>query len=160
MERLFVIVIDDQREVLTTVARDLQELQEYLTIEECESPDEAMEVIETIDSDGDFPAVVISDHVMPGKTGVEFLSELSEDTRFAEVRKVLLTGLATHSDTINAINQASIHRYIEKPWERDSLVQIVRVLITEYLLAKGVDYEKYRDVLDSQTLLNQLKNQS
>ena len=160
MEKIYIIVVDDQREVLTTVSNDLDELAEHVTIEECESPSEAWEILEEVDAEGQLPAVVISDHVMPVKTGVEFLSELSEDARFGEVRKVLLTGLATHTDTINAINQASIHRYVEKPWDKTELVEMVKILITEYLLEKGINYEPYNDVLDHPTLLKYLRDQT
>ncbi len=63
-------------------------------------------------------ALIISDHVMPGKTGVELLTDVSKDGRFGFTRKVLLTGQATHTDTINAINSAGIDRYFEKPCKR------------------------------------------
>ncbi len=158
MEKLFIIVVDDQREVLTTVSSELEALGSLVFVEECESPAEAWELIEEIDANGDYPAVVISDHVMPVKTGVEFLSELSEDSRFADVKKVLLTGLATHSDTINAINQASIHRYVEKPWDKEEFLQIVRTLITEYLLEKGLDYQGYSEITDHATILRFMKD--
>ena len=160
MEELFILIVDDQREVLTTVSKDLEQLNNFCTLEECESPDEAYELLEEIDADGNFPAVIISDHVMPGTTGVEFLSRVSTDSRFKLTKKVLLTGLATHEDTIHAINQAHIHKYIEKPWEPEDLVHTVRVLITEFLLDKGVDYDEVREHLDNDTILERMRNTS
>ena len=157
MEKLFVIIVDDQREVLTTISKDLSELSAKVSIEECESSGEALELLEEIDSNGDFPAVVISDHVMPGKTGVEFLSDISSDSRFSKVKKVLLTGLASHQDTINAINQANIQSYIEKPWDKANLVKTVKELITLYILDVGADYENFSEVIDNDTLLANLR---
>ena len=76
MEKLTIICIDDQREVLTTLTQNLTDFEAYTEIEECESASEAWEVLEEIDGDGNFAAVIISDHVMPDKNGVDFLTEL------------------------------------------------------------------------------------
>lgn len=153
MEELFIIIVDDQREVLTTVSKDLEDLSDYVTIEECESAGETLELLDEIDAEGNYVAVIISDHVMPGKNGVELLSEISQDPRFRESKKILLTGLATHEDTINAINQASIHRYLEKPWEKETLLEIVKELLTRFVLEKGLDYEEIQPVLDNNVII-------
>ena len=158
MSQLYIICVDDQREVLTTVSRDLQEINKYVTIEECESADETLELIDEIDSTGGHLAVIISDHVMPGKSGVELLKEIHEDSRFTTTKKILLTGLATHQDTITAINQAGIDRYLEKPWNAEELLQNVKSLLTDFILASGIDYEKYMEILDHTTLFNTLKS--
>jgi two-component system chemotaxis response regulator CheY len=158
MSQIYIICVDDQREVLTTVSRDLQALNKQIIIEECESADETLELAEEIDSNGGHLAVIISDHVMPGKSGVELLKEIHEDTRYTNTKKILLTGLATHQDTITAINQAGIDRYLEKPWNSTELLQNVKELLTSFILAAGLDYEKYIDILDQTTLLNDLKS--
>jgi len=160
MEKLNIICLDDQREVLNTLAQNLVVFENQVNIEECESAWEAWEVLEEIDAEGDYAAVIISDHVMPGKNGVEFLTEVKTDGRFPHTRKILLTGLATHQDTISAINQAGIHKYLEKPWKSNELVMNVRRLLTEYILDKGVKYEKYMEMLDQEILRASLKNRT
>ena len=158
MENIFIIIIDDQKEVLAAVAKDLEVLEDIYNIEECESADEAEELLETLDSEGEYIALIISDHIMPGTTGVEFLIEINEDPRFQPTKKMLLTGLATHQDTINAINNAAIDRYIEKPWSREDLINYAKVLITEFILEKGIDYTPYMEFLDQNILLNKLRS--
>jgi two-component system chemotaxis response regulator CheY len=153
MEELFIIIIDDQREVLTTVSKDLEELSEYISLEECEAADELLELLDEIDSEGNYAAVIISDHVMPGKNGVQLLTEINEDSRFKDTKKILLTGLATHEDTIHAINQAHIQRYIEKPWDKITLLEIVKELLTRYVLEKGLDQENVKPILDNNILI-------
>ena len=113
MDKLNLICVDDQREVLRAVLQDLQSFDSWVNIEDCESADEAIELMDELDSDGQMIALVISDHVMPGKTGVELLASIANDTRYIHTRKVLLTGQATHNDTINAINLAGIDHYFE-----------------------------------------------
>ncbi|MDW1945367.1 response regulator, partial [Vibrio sp. Vb0599] len=79
MEKLNLIGVDDQREVLSAVLQDLEPLNKWLNIEDCESADEVLELMDELDADGEMIALIISDHVMPGKTGVELLTEISKD---------------------------------------------------------------------------------
>lgn len=157
MEKLYIICLEDQREVLNTISQQLSELEDYVVIEECESAVEAQELLEDIDENGDYVALIISDHVMPRQTGVEFLSTLFVDSRFKNIKKILLTGQATHIDTINAINKANIDYYMEKPWDKDDLVSKVRTLLTVFIIEKGLEYHDFLPILDKLTLFNLLK---
>ena len=67
-------------------------------------------------------------------------------------RKFFLTGQATHTDTINAINAAGIDRYFEKPWQASTLVECIRTLVTEYIFDQGLDYTDYQNELDQQVV--------
>ncbi|MDF4891993.1 response regulator, partial [Vibrio parahaemolyticus] len=106
---------------------------------------------------GEMIALIISDHVMPGKTGVELLTDVSKDGRFGFTRKVLLTGQATHTDTINAINSAGIDRYFEKPWQASQLIECVRNLVTQYIFDVGLDYNQYHEHLDQSVVFERLR---
>ncbi|MBM4845094.1 response regulator [Vibrio parahaemolyticus] len=157
MEKLNLICVDDQREVLSAVLQDLEQLNKWLNIEDCESADEVLELMDELDADGEMIALIISDHVMPGKTGVELLTEISKDSRFVRTRKVLLTGQATHTDTINAINSAGIDRYFEKPWQANQLIECVRNLVTQYIFDMGLDYTQYHEHLDQNVVFDRLR---
>lgn len=157
MEKLNLICVDDQREVLSAVLQDLSPLKVWVNIEECESADEALTLLDDLDSEGEHIALVISDHVMPGKNGVELLTDISHDYRFLRTKKVLLTGQATHQDTITAINHARIESYIEKPWDANELLVLATRLITEYVFDKGLDYTDYQDHLDQKVVLDRLR---
>lgn len=156
MEKINVICVDDQREVLSAVLKDLACLSSVFHIEDCESADEALALMDALDADGEHIALVISDHVMPEKTGVELLTEISLDSRFRYTKKVLLTGQATHSDTINAINNGRIERYFEKPWQPDTLLNAAKSLITQYVFDAGLDYQDYQHALDTQVIFERL----
>lgn len=157
MEKLNIICVDDQREVLSAVLQDLEPLATWLNIEDCESAYEVLDLMDDLDAQGEHIALIISDHVMPGKTGVDLLTEVAEDSRFKGTKKVLLTGLATHTDTINAINAAGIDRYFEKPWNAKTLVECVRSLVTEYVFERGMDYTEWHDHLDQKIVLARLR---
>ncbi len=157
MEKINIICVDDQREVLSAVLNDLTPLANRFNIEDCESASEALELIDELDAEGEHIALIISDHVMPGQTGVEFLTEISKDSRFTYTKKILLTGQATHQDTIQAINDARIESYFEKPWKAETLLGTARALLTEFIFDVGGDYQPFSEELDQNVVLRRLR---
>ncbi len=156
METINIICVDDQQEVLDSVLRDLRPLASHVRLEEACSVDDCQELLEQIDAEGGLVALVISDQVMPGASGVDLLRAVTADRRFSRTRKVLLTGQATHSDTIEAINDGHIDNYIEKPWEPEKLLAVAKRLLTLYVLDSGLDYAPLMPVLDQSTLFANL----
>ena len=157
MEKLNIICVDDQREVLATLGKDLEVLEDLCEITFCESAEEAMEVMEELDAEGKAAALIICDHIMPGLSGVEFLTGIQEDGRFDNTRKLLLTGQATHQDTIKAINRAKVDFYTEKPWESAELLKEVKVLLTRFIISAGLDYQPFTEIVDQETLFKEIK---
>lgn len=157
MEKIYILLVEDQREVLQAVAKDLSEFEDIFLIEECESAAEAKSIMETTYRNGDYVALIVADHVMPEKSGIDFLIDVNKDDRFADTRKILLTGLATHQDTIRAINSAAIDLYLEKPWKSSVLKEAVKKTLTEFILAKGIDYQPYLKHLDQTVLFEILR---
>ena len=160
MEKPEIICVDDEREVLAALKRDLAGFKDYCNLTYCESAEEAQEVLEDLDAEGRPVALIVCDHIMPGKNGVDFLIELNKDSRFARTKKLLLTGLATQQDTIQAINQAQLDRYIEKPCAAESLIQVMKVLLTEFVVGAGMDYSDAMEILDQPTLYKFLRRQT
>ncbi len=159
MDKLHIIYVDDQREVLSALEKDLVFFEKYISIEECESADEALDVINEIYKNGDLLVAIVCDHVMPEKTGVDFLSDINKDDRFTHTKKILLTGQATHQDTIKAINEAGIEKYFEKPWSSEDLINTLKKMITEFIIKKGLDHLKYSEILHQETLFQLLSNE-
>ncbi len=157
MEQLFIICVDDQSEVLNALEGDLEVFDDKMNVEVCDSAHEAIELMDEIDQNGDFVAIIISDQVMPKTSGVEFLAKVTEDPRFDLTQKMLLTGQATHQDTIQAINLGGIGHYVEKPWKKDDIIAKVKTLLTRYVVQKGVDYNDYMDLMDQQVLFAELR---
>ncbi len=157
MEKINIICVDDQQEVLDSVMRDLRPLTPLVRLEEASGVADCLKLMEQIDDEGDMVAVVISDQVMPGESGTELLGKVASDKRFAGTRKVLLTGQATHADTINAINDGHVDNYVEKPWQPEKLLAVVKRLLTLYILDKGLDHTEYMPILDNATLFSKLR---
>ncbi|MEM9329018.1 MAG: response regulator [Bacteroidota bacterium] len=160
MDKLYIIAVDDQEEVLRALEDDLSFFLSHTEVEMCTSGVEVLELIDELDRSGDHLAVLVSDHVMPKMTGVELLSKIQQDGRFTSTQKLLLTGLASHQDTIDAINHAGLDMYIAKPWKKADLIEKIKVLITQYLISRKIPHEKFMPILDQETLYAELRNRT
>ncbi|MBD3688866.1 response regulator [Nanchangia anserum] len=154
---LAVIILEDEPEVRHALLRDLDPFASLIRIEPAEDVDDAWDVVEEVDADGDVVAVVMADHRMPGKTGVDFLVEMQDDERTVDARTVLVTGQADLADTIRALNEASLDHYITKPWDPEDLRSTLRDQLTEYVLRTDLEPLRYLKVLDSQRVLDHMR---
>ncbi len=153
MADLVVLVIEDEPEVRAAVLRDLAVLGDAIRVDEAESADDADDAIEDVLAADDHLGVIVADHRLPGRSGVDFLVALHDDPRFAHTRKVLLTGQAGHDDTIRAINAADLDHYLAKPWDADELRRVVRDLLTDHVIDAGLDPLPWLRDLDDARLL-------
>ncbi len=152
MEKIYLLCVDDEADVLRAVTRDLAELEDGFPIETAESAADAERMISGILENGHRLGLVFCDHVMPGKNGVEFLIELRDRPGMEKTRKVLFTGQAGHEDTVDAINRAGITHYVSKPWKKEALLEVARKELTEYVMECKLDPLAYMKYLDTQRL--------
>jgi two-component system chemotaxis response regulator CheY len=151
--RLALLILEDERPVREALRRDLALFAGHVRVEEAEDVPTALEVIEEIDAAGDRLALVVADHRLPGTSGVDFLIGLATDERTLATRKVLVTGQADQGDTIRAINEAGLDRYVAKPWQPDALRDMVRDQLTEFVVVTGLDPLPHLAVLDAERAL-------
>jgi two-component system probable response regulator PhcQ len=72
-----------------------------------------------LDAHVDTLKVLVSDQRMPGAYGNELL-EYAKD-RYPDIVRILTTAYSELENTVEAVNQGQIHRYIQKPWEITAL---------------------------------------
>jgi CheY-like chemotaxis protein len=149
MNQICILCVDDEPEVLEAIERDLRVFDDIFPVELAASAEEARKICSTIDGREDRLGVIVCDHLMPGETGVELLASLDVIPGAESARKVLLTGQAGHEDTIEAINRAGLDYYISKPWKGEHLQEVVRKLLTQYVLDHSSDPMSYMSVLDA-----------
>lgn len=152
MDRFTIICVDDQPEMLFQLAHDLAEFSDWVKIKICSDAKSAQESLEKLDQDGRYACVVLSDQNMPGQNGVDWLQSLAKDRRFRHTKKVMLSQSPTQQVFIDAINLAQVDRFFIKPWDQEELIHEVRVLLTEYVFDKGIDYEPLQQHLDQDTV--------
>jgi response regulator RpfG family c-di-GMP phosphodiesterase len=156
--RLTILVLEDEPPVRDALVRDLATFAGVARIEPAEDVDDARAVLEELARDGDVLAVVLADHRLPGTSGVDFLVGLRDDPVHGGARTVLVTGQADHQDTIRAINEAGLDRYIAKPWAAADLTAVVREQLTEAVLDLGIDPLPHLSVLDAARAMDVLRD--
>lgn len=154
---LTILSLEDEADVREALERDLEDFWGKIRLEVAEDADDAWQAVEEIVCDGDELALVLSDHRLPGRSGVDFLVELVKDPRFTSTRTVLVTGQAGQDDTIRALNEAGLDHYIAKPWKVEDLRKVVRDQLTDYVLEVGVDPLAYLPVLDGVRVMEALR---
>jgi thioredoxin reductase (NADPH) len=126
----YLLVVDDDPQVLAAVRRDLRSrYREQYTIVSAASGSEALEAERELKGRGDALAMVISDQVMPGMLGGEVLARTRDVYPLA--RRVLLTAYTDIAAAIRAINEAHVDHYLSKPWDppEDKLFPVVDDLL-------------------------------
>jgi len=121
-----ILVVDDEEAILETMLFTFQGEYEVLTTT---SARRGLEILE----ENAPVAVVLSDQRMPEMSGVEFVSEVCG--RHPSTVRIMLTGFSDVEATIRAINDAHVWAYITKPWEPESLKQVVRQAVDHHRLS-------------------------
>ncbi len=148
----YIICVDDEEAILTTLRQQLKEaFSDSHRIRTSTSAEEALEIIELIHEQGDYVEMVISDQVMPGIKGDEFLARIHE--LYPAVIKILLTGQASFQDVVNAVNNAHLNYFIAKPWDGEA----VKKKLGEFLASFKQTMENERLLRDLETKLQSLK---
>ncbi|OBT13457.1 hypothetical protein A9264_07265 [Vibrio sp. UCD-FRSSP16_10] len=156
MDKLLILCVDDERDVLDSVVRDLKDFSEFCDIEAAESVAEARQVIADYQSEQVPLALILCDHIMPKETGVDFLIELHEQKQTKSCKKLLLTGQADLNDTVNAINNHSLDFYIAKPWNKEQLIKVVTDHLTRYVLESTTEPMKWAKYLNTAKILQEM----
>ena len=113
-----IVIVDDEEMVLTSLKSFLNLETEYDVVS-FKDPLEALEYIKDNDID-----LVVSDYLMPEMDGISFLGEVRQVR--PDVPRIILTGYADKENAIKAINEVGLFQYIEKPWDNDDLLIILR----------------------------------
>lgn len=89
-----------------------------------------------LDAHGDSLAVLVSDQRMPGEYGNELLRYARE--RYPHIVRILTTAYSELDQTVEAVNQGQIHRYIKKPWD----ITALRMELKQALELSGLRRER------------------
>lgn len=81
-------------------------------------------------------AVLLTDHRMPGMTGVDLCERVRD--RHPHVLRILVTAYSEQAIAIDAINRGGVLRYITKPWNPESVRQILREAVARASLERTV----------------------
>jgi len=106
------LLVDDEVNILRSLERALY--REGYQIQKANNALEGLELLEKHQF-----GVIVSDHLMPKMTGVEFLSQVKE--RYPDTVRIILSGYIDLNLVTDAINKGAIYKFLNKPWEDDLL---------------------------------------
>ncbi len=115
-----VLLIDDEEMVLTSL-KTFFEMETDWKVETFVSAGDALERLRNSGGEVD---LILTDYLMPAMDGITFLKESKEIDPMAI--RVLLTGYADKENAIRAINEVGLYQYVEKPWDNDALLLVVK----------------------------------
>jgi len=107
-----VLLVDDEKEFVESLSARLE--LRLFDVKTAHSGDDAVRLVEHEDVD-----VVILDVLMPGKDGIETLTEIKKQKPLVQV--IMLTGNATVETAISGMKRGAFD-YLMKPTETEDLV--------------------------------------
>ena len=124
MEKGVLLCVDDEIIVLTALKDQLRRaFGSDFHIDVAESAEEALELLDELAADGHKLLVIVSDWLMPGMKGDEFL--IKAHARFPSVVKIMLSGQAESAAVDRARREAALHDFLSKPWNAEALVESI-----------------------------------
>jgi thioredoxin reductase (NADPH) len=139
------LAVDDDREVLRAIERDLRRkyASDYRVLR-AESGSVAMDIVRELKVRNSAVALFLIDQRMPGLSGVEFLEQAI--ALHPDAKRVLLTAYADTDAAIAAINQAGVDHYLLKPWDppEDNLYPVLDELLEDWQAAYPPSFEGIR----------------
>ncbi|MBI9066497.1 MAG: hybrid sensor histidine kinase/response regulator [Salinivirgaceae bacterium] len=139
MEKEFSILYVDDEEVNLRIFKDTFRL-EY-NVHTALSASEGFEILNSNTID-----LILSDQRMPEMTGLEFLKKTLKT--HPKPNRILVTGYADFEVIEEAINQARIYQYVQKPWSREELLKIMTSALSLYYI-ENVNVTQKQELLDA-----------
>jgi CheY-like chemotaxis protein len=120
-----ILCVDDEAMILSCLKEQLRRrLGSHYLFETANSGEEGLEVIEELIMDQIEILVVVSDWLMPGLRGDEFLAQVHR--KYPQIVTVMLTGQADGCAIDRATTEANLYRCLHKPWNEEELVETIQ----------------------------------
>ncbi|MCC5992969.1 MAG: sigma-54-dependent Fis family transcriptional regulator [Rhodobacteraceae bacterium] len=111
-----ILLVDDEPHSLASMRMALEDDFDILT---ADSAEQAVMLLQD-----EWVQVIFCDQRMPGRTGVQLLTEVRE--RWPEIVRIIVTGYTDPGDMADAINDAGIYQFLTKPWHPEQLLMAAR----------------------------------
>ncbi|MGE5328838.1 MAG: HD domain-containing phosphohydrolase [Deltaproteobacteria bacterium] len=142
-----ILIVDDEEIITYSLSMHLS-LSTNFNVITSNDPVKALKEVQNKDI-----SLVISDYLMPGMNGIEFLTEVKKINE--DITLILLTGYADKENVIKAVNQVGVYYYIEKPWDNDTLIKIISNGLEKASLIKQLK-KKVEEIENSRNEINRL----
>jgi thioredoxin reductase (NADPH) len=145
MAKPVLLTVDDDREVLRAIERDLRHrYANNFRVLRAESGAAGLEILRELKVRNNAVALFLIDQRMPGMSGVEFLAQAN--SLYPDAKRILLTAYADTDAAIAAINEAGVNHYLLKPWHppEENLYPVLDELLEDWQAAFPPQFEGIR----------------
>ncbi|XDD55387.1 response regulator [Leptospira sp. WS4.C2] len=124
-EKNAILCVDDEPILLLSLVQELKrEIGGSYTYETAQNPEEAMEVIDDLCNSGVEVILILSDWLMPGMRGDEFLIQVHH--KYPHIKSILISGHADREAITRVKEEAKTYAIFSKPWNTRELLDAVR----------------------------------
>ncbi len=127
--RQAVLFVDDEKNILKAICRLFKS--DEFDIYTAENGAAALALLES-----NIVQLIVSDHRMPGMSGVELLQRVRE--RWPDILRIMITGNTEITVAVDAINRGEVFRLITKPWTDEQMRATVNEALHLYTLKSEI----------------------
>ena len=125
MEQKAILCVDDELIILMALMQEIkQNFGNRFVYVKATNADDALSTIEEMEEEGISVSLIISDLLMPGTKGDEFLEIVNN--RYNGIKSILITGLADKETLVRIKNIESVLGILKKPWPKMELKNLIK----------------------------------
>ena len=143
-----ILYVDDEVSNLNVFRNTFRRLYNIFT---AESAHDGLKILEREKID-----LIISDQRMPEMTGVDFLKKAVE--KYPQPNRILITAYTDFEALKDAVNEAKIFQFIQKPWDENKIQQIIDNALDIYHV-KEKKVELTEKLKEQNKVLSKLNNE-
>ena len=129
MSKPIILCVDDEKVVLKSLKTQLKSaFGNAYVYEMAESAADALELIDELNDNEISLILILSDWLMPGMKGDEFLVRVHQ--KFPNIVKIMLTGQADKAAVNRAFEEANLHQCLQKPWSESELIETIKTALS------------------------------
>jgi len=140
MSKKVVLCIDDEEIILNALDNELSGQLENCVVEFAQGGQEALKLIDELTEEKSEIAVALSDFIMPGMKGDEFLTMVHQ--KLPSTQTIMLTGQSQIEGITRAINGANLYRFIAKPWDKHDLLLTLKSAVGKYEMDRQLEQQE------------------
>lgn len=138
-----IVIIDDEKIITQTLSTLIEMMLDIKVF----SFNDVSDLLDSDFLDRQPLDLVISDFMMPKLNGIEVLKRIKD--KQPNVVPILLTGYSDKENAIKSINEVGLYYYVEKPWDNQQLITIIR---------NGLDKKDLQDAVKKNLVVIEKRN--
>jgi CheY-like chemotaxis protein len=126
-----ILVVDDEEQIRRIVTLLLKRVPSFQAkIQQAGNAQEALALLDHEEFD-----LIVSDHNMPGKTGIDLLEHAHK--QHPQTARMLMTALAQLDIGVDAINRGRVDAFLRKPFDNDAFIALADSLLAPRVKARA-----------------------